>query len=59
MEGMTSKAQEFVNALNAQIMPKFGYVYRNGRWEWPDLCTGYWHARGKWDLPLVSTGEKL
>jgi hypothetical protein len=54
-----NEAQRFVNELNMQIMPKFGYVWRNNRWEWPNAMTKQWEARSAWNEPLVSTGEKV
>ncbi len=54
-----SDAQRFVNALNAKIMPQFGYVFRNDRWEWPNRLTKSWEAREVWSGPLVATGEMI
>ncbi len=56
---MSNGAQDFVNALNAKLMPQFGYVFRNGRWEWPNQLTKFWEARSRWNDPLVSTGERI
>lgn len=59
MEHGISTAQRFVNQLNMQIMPQLGYVRRNGRWEWPNIYSGFWDARSKWDAPRISTGEHI
>lgn len=51
-----NSAQKFVDSLNMQTMPQHGYVFRNNRWEWPDVLSGFWQYRTWWGGPLVSTG---
>ena len=57
--GYDHSAQEFVDALNAKTMQQLGYVFRNGRWEWPNRMTKLWEFREVWNGPLISTGERI